>query len=107
VSLSRRVILFTSLAVGVIALLVTVLAYVLVRHELYRRLDLTLQERVVVLEPEVRSEVAGGPSLSVVAAPGELVQALKADGQVVLPPYQLTRLPHGPRELAVAQAATR
>jgi two-component system sensor histidine kinase MprB len=104
VTLSRRVVLLTSLAVGVIALLVSVLAYLLVRHELYVRLDRTLEDRVVALQAEAQAE-ATSPRLSIVAAPDELVQVLRSDGKKVLPLYQVTSLPSGSRERAVAAGA--
>jgi two-component system sensor histidine kinase MprB len=104
VTLSRRVVILTSLAVGVIALLVSVLAYLLVRHELYVRLDRTLEDRVLALRAEAQAE-ATSPRLSIVAAPDELVQILRADGKKILPLYQVTTLPSGSRERAVAAGA--
>src|SRR5262249_58457695 len=91
VTLSRRVVVLTSVAVGAIALLVSVLAYLLVRHELYARLDRTLDERALALRSEARAE-STAQRLSIVAAPGELVQVLRADGRVTVPLYQVTRL---------------
>src|SRR5262249_8538107 len=95
----------TSVAVGAIALLVSVLAYLLVRHELYARLDRTLDERALALRSEARAE-STAQRLSIVAAPGELVQVLRADGRTILPPYQVTSLPQGSRERAVAAGAS-
>ena len=102
-SLTLRVVLLTSLAVGSIAALLGVFTYVLVRHELYGRLDSTLDDRVVLLTPEVRAELAEGTKIAVVAAPDEFVQVLSATGRPILPPYQVTRLPSGERERAVAR----
>ena len=76
--------------------------YVLVKHELYSRLDSTLRDRVVLLSPEVRAELTGGRTLGVIAAPDEYIQVLAANGRTILPPYQVTRLPSGTRERAVA-----
>jgi two-component system sensor histidine kinase MprB len=100
--LSLRVVLLTSLAVGAVALLLNVLTYVLVKHELYSRLDSTLRDRVLLLSPEVRAELTGGRTLGVIAAPDEYIQVLGANGRTILPPYQVTRLPSGTRERAVA-----
>jgi len=99
------VVLLTSLAVIAIALLLNVFTYVIVRHELYGKLDSTLQDRVVLLGPEVRSELSGGNRLAVIAAPDEFVQVLRENGETIVPPYQVTRLPSGPRERAVAGGA--
>ena len=103
--LSLRVVLLTSLAVGAIALLLNVLTYVLVKHELYSRLDSTLQDRVLLLTPEVRAELTGGRTLGVIAAPDEYIQVLGANGRTILPPYQVTKLPSGTRERAVARGS--
>ena len=102
--LSVRVVLSSLLAVGVTALLLTVLTYVFVRHELYRTLDATLRDRVVLIAPEVRAELAQG-SLGVVAAPDEFIQVLQSGGATTVPVYQVTRLPSGPRQRAVADGA--
>ena len=40
-----------------------------------------------------------------IAAPDEFVQVLRANGETILPPYQVTGLPSGPRERAVAIGA--
>jgi two-component system sensor histidine kinase MprB len=99
-TLSRRVVLATSAALGAVVVLLSVFAYFLVKHELYSRLDLTLQGRAAELAPTV---LAGESSFrSVVAAPGELVQTLSATGLSVRPPYQVTELPRGRRERAIA-----
>ena len=70
--LSLRVVLLTSLAVGAVALLLNVLTYVLVKHELYSRLDSTLRDRVLLLSPEVRAELTGGRTLGVIARSGRV-----------------------------------
>ena len=99
-TLGRRVVLATSAALGAVVLLLSVFAYLLVKRELYSRLDLTLQDRATELTP---TALAGSQAFrSVVAAPGELVQALPAEGVSVRPPYQLTQLPRGERERAIA-----
>jgi two-component system sensor histidine kinase MprB len=100
VTLGRRVVLATSAALGTVVVLLSVSAYFLVKHELYSRLDLTLQDRAAELAPAV---LAGRSGLrSIVAAPGELVQSLTARGGSARPPYQVTELPSGRRERAVA-----
>jgi len=100
VTLGRRVILATSTALGFVVVLLSVFAYFLVKHELYARVDITLRDRAAELAP---TAVAGPTRFrSIVAAPGELVQTISADGQTVRPPYQVTELPHGPRERAIA-----
>jgi two-component system sensor histidine kinase MprB len=100
VTLSRRLVLATSAALGTVVVLLSVFAYLLVKHELYSRVDLTLEGRAAELAPAVQA----GPSgfRSIVAAPGELVQSLPAQGATERPPYQVTQLPSGPDERAVA-----
>jgi two-component system sensor histidine kinase MprB len=103
VTLGRRVVVATSAALGAVVIVLSVFAYFLVRHELYSRFDLTLQARVAELAPTVR---AGRSSFrSIVAAPGELVQTVSAEGGSVRPPYQVTELPAGPQERAIAAGA--
>jgi two-component system sensor histidine kinase MprB len=103
VTLGRRVVVATSAALGAVVIVLSVFAYFLVKHELYSRLDVTLQGRVAELVPTVR---AGRSSFrSIVAAPGELVQTLSTEGRSVRPPYQVTELPAGQRERAVAAGA--
>jgi two-component system sensor histidine kinase MprB len=103
VTLGRRVVLATSAALGAVVVLLSAFAYFLVKHELYSRFDLTLQGRAAELTPAVRA----GPSgfRSIVAAPGELVQSLSVQGGTARPPYQVTQLPSGRRERAVAGAS--
>jgi two-component system sensor histidine kinase MprB len=103
VTLGRRVVLATSAALGAVVVLLSGFAYFLVKHELYSRFDLTLQGRAAELTPAVRA----GPSgfRSIVAAPGELVQSLSAQGGTARPPYQVTELPSGAKERAVAEAS--
>ena len=97
-TIGRRVIVGTSLALVAVAVLLSVFAYALVKHELYSRLDLTLRGRVAELTP---TAVAGREEFrGVIAAPGELVQTVTARGRTVRPPYQVTVLPTGPDELA-------
>jgi two-component system, OmpR family, sensor histidine kinase MprB len=96
VTLSRRVVLATSAALGAVVILLCVFAYFIVRHELYSRLDLTLRDRSAELAPTVR---AGKSTFrAVIAAPGELVQTISTDGPTVRPPYQVRELPTGTRE---------
>jgi two-component system sensor histidine kinase MprB len=102
VTLGRRVVLVTSAAVAMIAVLLSVFAYLLVRHELYRRLDATLREREYALSSQVQSGLAGRSTLPVTRAVGEVVQVLRADGRTIVPRYQAAGLPSGPRERAVA-----
>lgn len=99
-SIGRRVILATSAALVAVVVLLSLFAYELVKHELYARTDATLNARIAELRP---TAVAGSQAFrSVVAAPGELVQTLSAAGSTTRPPYQLTVLPTGTRERAIA-----
>jgi two-component system sensor histidine kinase MprB len=100
VTLSRRVVLATSAALGATVVLLSVFAYLLVKRELYSRVDVTLRGRAVELAPTVE---AGRASFhGIIAAPGEYVQMLSADGASVRPPYQVTQLPSGRAERAIA-----
>jgi two-component system sensor histidine kinase MprB len=100
VTLGRRVVLLTSAALGAVVLLLSVFTYVLVKHELYARLDVTLRDRASELTPSV---LAGRAAFrTVVAAPGEFVQTLSANGSSLRPPYQVTELPHGRLERTIA-----
>jgi len=100
VTLSRRVVLATAAALGAVVVLLSVFAYLLVQRELYSRVDVTLRNRATELAPSVEA----GPATfrTLIAAPGEYVQMLSADGRSVRPPYQLTRLPSGRAERAIA-----
>ncbi len=99
-TLSRRVVLATSAALGATVVLLSVFAYLLVKRELYSRVDVTLHGRAAELAPTVE---AGRASFrGIIAAPGEYVQMLSADGQSVRPPYQVTQLPSGRAERAIA-----
>ena len=99
-TLGRRVVLATSAALGAVVVLLSIFAYFLVKHELYSRLDVTLDGRAAELAPTVR---AGRSTFrTVVAAPGELVQTLSSDGLTARPPYQVTELPSGQRQRAIA-----
>jgi two-component system, OmpR family, sensor histidine kinase MprB len=100
VTLGRRVVLATSAALGAVVVLLSIFAYFLVQHELYSRLDVTLDGRATELAPTVR---AGRSTFrSVIAAPGELVQTLSSEGLSARPPYQVTELPRGERQRAIA-----
>jgi two-component system sensor histidine kinase MprB len=100
VTLGRRVVLATSAALGATVVLLSVFAYLLVKHELYSRVDVTLRGRAAELAPTV---AAGSTSFrGIIAAPGEYVQMISADGASVRPPYQVTRLPSGRAERAIA-----
>jgi two-component system sensor histidine kinase MprB len=100
VTVSRRVVLATSAALGATVVLLSVFAYLLVKRELYSRVDVTLRGRAVELAPTVE---AGRSSFrGIIAAPGEYVQMLSADGASVRPPYQVTQLPSGRAERAIA-----
>jgi two-component system sensor histidine kinase MprB len=102
VTLTRRVILATSAAVALVAVLLSAASYVIIRHELYDRLDATLADRTQQLAPAVRTvHSSRTTSLDVVATPGELVQVLRTYGKSLRPPYQAAVLPDGPRERAV------
>jgi two-component system, OmpR family, sensor histidine kinase MprB len=71
-----------------------------VKRELYSRVDVTLRGRTAELAPTV---AAGSTSFrGIIAAPGEYVQMLSADGASVRPPYQVTQLPSGRAERAIA-----
>ena len=99
-TVSRRVVLATSAALGATVVLLSVFAYLLVKRELYARVDVTLRGRAVELAPTVE---AGRSSFrGIIAAPGEYVQMLSADGASVRPPYQVTQLPSGRAERAIA-----
>ena len=99
-TIGRRVVLATSAALVAVVVLLSVFAYELVKNELYARTDATLNARVQELKP---TALAGTQAFrGVVAAPGELVQTLSAGGRTTRPPYQLTVLPAGSRERAVA-----
>ena len=99
-TVSRRVVLATSAALGATVVLLSVFAYLLVKRELYSRVDVTLRGRAVELAPTVE---AGRSSFrGIIAAPGEYVQMLSADGASVRPPYQMTQLPSGRAERAIA-----
>ncbi|HEX7310880.1 MAG TPA: HAMP domain-containing sensor histidine kinase [Gaiellaceae bacterium] len=99
-TLSRRVVLATSAALGAVVVLLSVFAYLLVKRELYSRVDVTLRGRAAELAPTV---AAGSTSFrGIIAAPGEYVQMLSADGASVRPPYQVTELPIGRAERAIA-----
>ena len=99
-TLGRRVVLATSAALGAVVVLLSVFAYFLVKHELYSRVDVTLRGRAAELAPSV---LAGRSSFrAIVAAPDEFVQMLPADGPSARPPYQVTELPRGGRERAIA-----
>jgi len=96
----ERVICATSAALVTVVVLLSVFAYQLVKRELYSRVDVTLRTRVTELSP---TAVAGTQEFrSVIAAPGELVQLLTANRGSVRPPYQVTVLPNGARERAIA-----
>jgi two-component system sensor histidine kinase MprB len=100
VTLGRRVVLATSAALGAVVVLLSVFAYFLVKHELYSRVDVTLRGRAAELAPSV---LAGRSSFrAIVAAPDEFVQMLPAEGASARPPYQVTELPRGGRERAIA-----
>ena len=100
VTLSRRVVLATSAAMGAVIVLLSVFTYLLVKRELYSRVDVTLRDRATELAPTVE---AGRASFrEIIVAPGEYVQMLSANGQSVRPPYQVTRLPSGRAERAIA-----
>ena len=99
-TLSRRVVLATSAALGAVVVLLSVFAYLLVKRELYARVDVALRGRAAELAPTV---LAGRTSFrTIIAAPGEFVQMLAADGGAARPPYQVTELPRGRGERAIA-----
>ena len=91
-TLSRRLILMTSLAIGVVTVLVCAFSYVLVRHEVYGRLDKTLVARATVLGPAAR-QVGTQKTLPIVVTPGEYVQTVDATGRTRRPPQQAVVLP--------------
>jgi len=99
-TIGKRVIFATSAALVTVVVLLSVFAYQLVERELYSRVDVTLRTRVTELSP---TAVAGTQEFrSVIAAPGELVQLLTANGESIRPPYQVTVLPNREREHAIA-----
>jgi two-component system, OmpR family, sensor histidine kinase MprB len=100
VSLRGRVVLLTAAALTAIVVLVCVLSYVVVKHELYKRLDDTLAGRAAALAPVVSEGSLASPQLPIVAVPGEYVQELRGT-QTLRPPYQAVVLPAGPDERAV------
>jgi two-component system sensor histidine kinase MprB len=101
VNLRSRVVVLTAAALNAIIVFVCVLAYVVVKNELYDRLDETLLSRATVLAPVVEQGALSSPRLPIVAVPGEYVQELR-DGTTLRPPYQALVLPVGPVERAVA-----
>jgi two-component system sensor histidine kinase MprB len=100
VSLRSRVVLLTAAALTAIVVLVCVLSYVVVKHELYKRLDDTLAARAVALAPVVSQGSLASPELPIVTVPGEYVQELRGS-RTLRPPYQAIVLPAGPDERAV------
>ncbi len=102
-SLGRRVVLAASAGTALVSVLVAVSAYVIVRRELYDRVDRGLRDRAALLAPAVGAAPAGA-TLPLVAAPGEYVQTVDADGRTRRPPYQAVVLPAGGREREVAVA---
>jgi two-component system, OmpR family, sensor histidine kinase MprB len=100
VSLRARVVVLTAAALNAIIVFVCVLAYVVVKNELYDRLDETLLARAAVLAPVVGQGALSSPRLPIVAVPGEYVQELRGE-RSLRPPYQALVLPVGPRERAV------
>jgi two-component system, OmpR family, sensor histidine kinase MprB len=100
VSLRSRVVLLTAAALTAIVVLVCVLSYVVVKHELYKRLDDTLAARAAALAPVVSQGSLASPELPIVAVPGEYVQELRGS-RMLRPPYQAIELPAGPDEHAV------
>jgi two-component system sensor histidine kinase MprB len=99
-TIGKRVIFATSAALVTVVVLLSVFAYQLVKRELLSRVDVTLRTRATELSP---SAVAGRQEFrSVIAAPGELVQLLSANGRSIRPPYQVTVLPDAGRERAIA-----
>lgn len=104
-TLGRRLILMTSLAIGAVTVLVCTFSYVLVRHEVYGRLDKTLVERATALASAVRP-FGTRTSLPIVVTPGEYVQTIDAAGRTLRPPQQADVLPATSGARAVA-AGTR
>jgi two-component system, OmpR family, sensor histidine kinase MprB len=100
VSLRSRVVLLTAAALTAIVVLVCVLSYVVVKHELYKRLDDTLAARAAALAPVVSQGSLASPELPIVTVPGEYVQELRGS-RTLRPPYQAIVLPAGPDEHAV------
>jgi two-component system sensor histidine kinase MprB len=100
VSLRNRVVLLTAAALTAIVVLVCVLSYIVVKHEVYKRLDDTLAGRAAALAPVVSEGSLASPQLPIVAVPGEYVQELR-NAQTLRPPYQAVELPAGPDERAV------
>ncbi len=99
-TIGKRVILATSAALVTVVVLLSVFAYELVKRELYSRIDVTLRTRATELTP---TAVAGTQEFrTVLAAPGELVQLLTPNGESIRPPYQVTVLPNGERQRAIA-----
>jgi two-component system sensor histidine kinase MprB len=94
--------LLTAAALNAIVVLVCVLSYVVVKHELFARLDDTLVGRATALAPVVSQGSLASPQLPIVAVPGEYVQELRG-ARTLRPPYQALVLPVGPDERAVRQ----
>ena len=99
-SLRARVVVLTAAALNAIVVLVCVLAYVVVRHELYKRLDETLVGRAAALAPVVSEGSLASPQLPIVAVPGEYVQELRGT-RILRPPYQALVLPVSDDDRAV------
>jgi two-component system sensor histidine kinase MprB len=100
-SLRNRVVALTAAALNAIVMLVCVLAYVVVRHELYGRLDDTLVSRAQALAPVVQQGTLSSPELPIAVVPGEYVQELRG-GRMLRPPYQALVLPVTGTDRAVA-----
>jgi two-component system sensor histidine kinase MprB len=100
-TLGRRLVLMTSLALGAVTVLVCAFSYVLVRHEVYARLDKSLVSRAAVLAPAAQRYVKQ-TSLPIVLTPGEWLQSIDTAGRTLRPPQQAAVLPATERERAVA-----
>jgi two-component system sensor histidine kinase MprB len=102
-TIGRRVILATSAALVTVVVLLSVFAYELVKRELYSRVDVALRTRATELTP---TAVAGTQEFrTVLVAPDELVQLLTPNGRSIRPPYQVTVLPNGERQRAIAEGS--
>ena len=101
-TIGKRVIFATAAALVTVVVLLSVFAYQLVKRELYSRMDVTLRGRATELEP---TALAGTQAFrTLLAAPGERLQLLTPNGESVRPPYQVTVLPNGERQRAIAAA---
>ncbi len=104
-SLSRRVVMLTSLAVGFAVLMVALAAYVVTRASLINRVDQELTRLGVFLADSVGSDLENmsGFNTSALRAASTLLILERADGQIVKVPGETISISPDVAELAVAR----